>query len=110
MFEQLSRDERLLLLRFVCAFAWTDLTIQDGERKFVLRLMDRMQLTADDRAEVEAYLHIAPPPEATNPKLVPREHRRIFLDAVRALIYADGSVDAEERQRFERLQAALSSD
>jgi hypothetical protein len=40
--------------------------------------------------------------------LVPREHRLLFIDAVRALIYADGSVDAEERERFERLQAALS--
>jgi uncharacterized tellurite resistance protein B-like protein len=110
MFDQLSRDERMLLLRFVCAFAWTDLEIRDGERKFVARLMERMQLPAEDRAEVESYLHVAPSPEATNPKLVPREHRRIFIDAVRALIYADGNVDAEERERFEKLQAALSAD
>jgi uncharacterized tellurite resistance protein B-like protein len=110
MFDQLSRDERMLLLRFVCAFAWTDLEIKEGERKFVTRLMDRMQLPAEDRAEAEAYLHVAPSPEATNPKLVPPEHRRIFIDAVRALIYADGSVDAEERERFEKLQAALSAD
>jgi uncharacterized tellurite resistance protein B-like protein len=108
MFEQLSRDDRLLLLRFVCAFAWTDLEIKDGERKFVQRLMDRMQLSADDRKEVEGYLHVAPSPESTNPKLVPPEHRRIFIDAIRALIYADGEVDTEERQRFEQLQAALS--
>lgn len=108
MFEQLSRDDRLLLCRFVCAFAWTDLEIKDGERKFVQRLMDRMQLSADDRKEVEGYLHVAPSPESTNPKLVPAAHRRIFIDAVRALIYADGEVDSEERQRFEQLQAALS--
>ena len=97
----------MLLLRFVCAFAWTDLEIRAGERKFVERLMDRMLLSADDLREVEGYLHVAPAPEATNPKLVPREHRRIFIDALRALIYADGSVDAEERERFDRLQAAL---
>jgi len=108
MFEKLSRDERLLLLRFVCAFAWTDLEIRDGERKFVERLMERMQLSSNDRAEVESYLHVAPAPEETNPKLVPPEHRRIFLDSLRALIYADGEVDAEERQRFEKLQAALN--
>ena len=98
----------MLLLRFVCAFAWTDLEIRSGERKFVERLMDRMQLAEGDRREVDGYLHVAPAPEATNPKLVPREHRRIFIDALRALIYADGSVDAEERERFDRLQAALS--
>jgi uncharacterized tellurite resistance protein B-like protein len=107
MFEKLSRDERLLLLRFVCAFAWTDLEIRDGERKFVQRLMERMQLSSDDRAEVEGYLHVAPAPADTNPNLVPAAHRRLFLDSVRALIYADGEVDAEERQRFEKLQAAL---
>lgn len=107
MFEQLSRDDRMLLLRFVCAFAWTDLQIREGERRFVERLMTRLQLSAEDRAEVEGYLHVAPAPGSTDPKLVPREHRLVFIDAVRALIYADGSVDAEERERFERLQAAL---
>jgi len=108
MFEQLSRDDRMLLLRFVCAFAWTDLEIRDGERKFVERLMERMQLSAEDRAEVAGYLHVAPAPEATNPKLVPHEHRRIFIDSIRALIYADGEVDAEERERFEKLRVALT--
>jgi uncharacterized tellurite resistance protein B-like protein len=108
MFEQLSRDDRMLLLRFVCAFAWTDLTIAEGERAFVKRLMDRMQLSAEDRAEVEGYLHVAPSPESTNPKLVPPEHRRVFIDSVRALIYADGDVDAEERDRFEKLRTALT--
>jgi uncharacterized tellurite resistance protein B-like protein len=110
MFEQLSRDDRMLLLRFVCAFAWTDLTIHDGERKFVERLIERMQLSTDDRSEALAYLHVAPSPEATNPKLVPKEHRRIFLESVRALIYADGDVDTEERDRFEKLKTALSAD
>jgi hypothetical protein len=108
MFEQLSRDERMLLLRFVCAFAWTDLRIHDGERKFVERLIGRMQLSSDDRDEALAYLHVAPSPEATNPKLVPQAHRQVFIDAVRALIYADGEVDPEERDRFEKLRVALS--
>ena len=108
MFEQLSREDRLLLLRFVCGFAWTDLEIKDGERKFVQRLMDRMQLSPEDRQEVEGYLHVAPSPESISPKLVPPAHRRLFVDSIRALIYADGDVDAEERDRFEKLQAALT--
>jgi uncharacterized membrane protein YebE (DUF533 family) len=108
MFEQLSREHRLLLLRIAIAFAWTDLRIEEGERKFVERLMGKMQLSAEDRAEVEQYLHVAPAPETTSPALVPAAHRTLFVDAVRALIYADGEVDAEERERFERLKAALS--
>lgn len=110
MFEDLSRDDRMLLLRFVCAFAWTDLTIHDGERTFVERLIQRLQLSNEDRTEALAYLHVAPSPETTNPKLVPHEHRRIFVESVRALIYADGDVDPEERDRFEKLKTALSAD
>jgi hypothetical protein len=110
MFEGLSRDDRMLLLRFVCAFAWTDLEIHQGERQFVERLIARMGLSADDTAEALSYLHVAPSPEATNPKLVPKEHRRVFIESVRALIYADGDVDDEERERFEKLKSALSGD
>jgi hypothetical protein len=51
---------------------------------------------------------VAPAPGATNPERVPKEHRRVFVEAVRALIYADGDVDDEERERFEKLRAALS--
>ena len=51
---------------------------------------------------------MAPSPESTNPSLVPLAHRRVFIDAIRALIYSDGDVDVEERARFEKLQAALS--
>jgi uncharacterized tellurite resistance protein B-like protein len=108
MFEQLSREHRLLLLRFVCAFAWTDLRIEDGERRFVERLMERLELTPEERAETLGYLHVAPSPQAVNPKLVPAEHRRVFIDTIRALIYADGGVDVEEREHFERLRAALA--
>jgi uncharacterized tellurite resistance protein B-like protein len=108
MFEGLSRDDRMLLLRFVCAFAWTDLEIREGEKQFVARLLGRLQLSAEDQAEVQGYLHVAPSPETTNPKLVPRDHRRIFIEAIRGLIYADGEVDIEERDRFEKLKAALS--
>jgi uncharacterized tellurite resistance protein B-like protein len=109
MFEQLSREDRMLLLQFVCAFAWTDLEIKPGERKFVERLMDRLKLDPGERVEAEGYLHVAPAPGATKAERVPPEHRRVFVEAVRALIYADGDVDAEERERFERLRAALSA-
>jgi hypothetical protein len=41
MFDALTRDERLMLLRFVCAFAWTDLEITPRERAFMERLVTR---------------------------------------------------------------------
>lgn len=107
MLEGLSREKRLLLLKFVCAFAWTDLEVKESERSFVARLVKRLQLSADDRAEVERWLHVAPAPSEIDPALVPSEHRRAFIEAVRAVIYADGNVDDEEREQFERLKSAL---
>ena len=108
MSDSLSRDDRLLLLRFVCAFAWTDLTVTDKERRFVKRLVHRFGLEGEDAEEVEAWLHVAPAPSSVDEKKIPAEHRRTFIEAVRAVIYADGNVDPEERAQFEKLRSALS--
>jgi hypothetical protein len=107
MFDALSRDERLLLLRFACAFAWTDLEVTERERAFVRRLVAKMELADDEAAEVEHWLDVAPSPGDVDPKKVPAEHRRTFVETLRALIYADGKVDDEEREQFERLKAAI---
>lgn len=107
MLDQLSREERLLLLEFVCAYAWTDLEIQEGERRFVEGLMRRLNLSDDDRSQVEEWLSIAPPPGDIDPARVPPAHRRTFVEAVRAVMYADGSIDEEERELFEKLKLAL---
>lgn len=107
MWESLSREDRLLLVKFVCAYAWTDLEIQEGERRFVERLIGRLALDEQDRREAEQWLHVAPSPSEVDPSLVPAEHRRAFVEAVRAVMYADGNVDPEERAQLERLKAAL---
>jgi uncharacterized tellurite resistance protein B-like protein len=107
MLERLSGPERLLLLKFLCAFAWTDLEVSDAERRFVRRLVERFGLGPEDRAEVEGWLDVAPSPGSVDPRSVPREHRKAFVDAARALVYADGTVDPEERERLDQLRAAL---
>jgi uncharacterized tellurite resistance protein B-like protein len=107
MFETLSHDDRMLLLKFVCAFAWTDLQIQDGERRFVRRLVERLGLSGDDARQVDEWLDIAPAPHSVDPKRIPSQHRQTFIEAVRAMMYSDGNVDAEEREQLEKLKAAL---
>lgn len=109
MLEELSREERLLLLEFVCAYAWTDLEIHEGERRFVERLVTRLELDPTDRAQVEQWLHVAPAPGDVDPSLVPAQHRRAFVESVRAVMYADGEVEPEEREQLERLKASLGS-
>ena len=109
MFEAMSQGDRLLLLKFVCAFAWTDLKVKDSERRFVRRLVKRLRLTAEDAQQVDEWLTIAPSPQSVDPKKVPEAHRRDFLEAVRAVVYADGEVDTEEREQLDKLKAALST-
>src|SRR5438552_17454295 len=97
MFDQLSGSDRMLLLKFLCAFAWADLEVSDKERRFVSGLVARLALSPDEAKQVQEWLDIAPSPGSVEPKHVPREHRKLFIDAVRAIIYADGKIDPDER-------------
>jgi uncharacterized tellurite resistance protein B-like protein len=108
MLDELSAEHRLLLLQFLCAFAWTDMQVNANERKFIERLMTRFDLSEEDRDQVGEWLALAPAPSSVEPNRVPVEHRHTFVEAVRALIYSDGGVDVEEREHFEKLKQALS--
>lgn len=107
MFETLSGPDRLLLLKFLCAFAWEDLEVSEKERRFVKGLVARMGLSPAEAAQVEEWLDVAPAPHSIDPERIPKEHRKLFVDAVRAIVYADGRVDPDERASLDLLRAAL---
>lgn len=107
MLKKLSRDDRLLLLRFVCSFAWADLEVRDAEKKFVNRLVDKLGLDEAERKQVAAWLRVPPAPEDVDPAKVPREHRKLFLDAAREMIGADGEIAPDERENLELFEALL---
>lgn len=109
MLSDLSQEHRLLLLKFVCAFAWADMEVSDREREFVERLVKNLALSEEDAAQVRQWLAVSPSPQSVDPKRIPPEHRQAFIESVRALIYVDGRVDPEERESFERLKATLST-
>lgn len=100
MLRELSRDERLLLLRFVCSFAWSDLEIRPEERAFVSRLMRRLELDEQESRQVEAWLEEPPPPESVDPVLVPREHRMRFIQTIESLIAVDGEIAPAEKEQL----------
>ena len=110
MFESLSGPDRLLLLKFLCAFAWADLEVSKKERRFVNGLVSRLGLSDGEAKQVEEWLDVAPAPHSMDAKRVPKEHRKLFVDAIRAIIYADGKVDPDERASLDQLKAALESD
>jgi uncharacterized tellurite resistance protein B-like protein len=107
MLEALDRTERLRLMKFVCSFAWADLEIRQEERDFVARLIERLELGADEARQVQGWLKLPPRPESVDPTEIPAEHRRLFIDEIRGVIESDGRVSDEERENLDLLKMLL---
>jgi len=106
MLDDLNREERLRLVKFVCSFAWADLEIQDDERTFVHRLATQLGLD-DVGDQINRWLKSPPPAEEVDPTRVPRAHRTLLLDIAKAVFNADGVIDPKERESFELLEQLL---
>ena len=104
--QDLDKESRLRLVRFVCSFAWADLEVQDAERSLVARMLDQLGLDDQEKAMTEQWLRLPPEPEDVDPTDIPVEHRQIFLNTVLQMVGADGVVDPNEMETlavFERL-------
>ena len=109
MLDGLKPAERELLFRFLCAFAWVDGEVSDEERRFVRRLMAKVELTDAERLDVESWFLHAPESKSVDPAQIPAEHRRLFVDSMRALIFMVGLVTESERAYLEELKRALAT-
>ena len=101
---ELSRSERLQLLRFVTSFAWADLEVTSAERAFIHRLVSRLHLDPEEARQVEGWMKVPPPPDDIDPTTVPHEHRLLLLTVVREMMEADGDISDEERENLELLE------
>ena len=101
---ELSRAERLQLLRFVTSFAWADLSVSEAERAFIHSLVNRLHLDAEESRQVEEWIKVPPPPDEVDPTRVLHEHRQIFIATVREMVEADGDVSEEERENLSLLE------
>ena len=102
----ISRRDRLGLMKYVCSFAWADGEVQPEERGYVRQLVWALSLDSEEKRQVAAWLEAPPPAEEVDPRQIPIEHRRLFLDSVRTVIRADGKLAAAERlalRVFEKL-------
>jgi hypothetical protein len=109
MLTSLTKKERLLLLKFVCAFAWTDLKVQRRESEFVRRLIDRLELDPEDAERALEWLKLPPAPEEIDPESVPKKHRALFLQFAREVIEVDGKIDPNEAELYETLEQLLAN-
>jgi len=96
MIDSLSKDDRLLLMKFVCSFAWADEEVQPEERALIAQLVSRFGLEADEVAQVEKWLESPPDDSDLDPADVPPEHRALFVDVAREIISADGILEPHE--------------
>ncbi|MFO0633115.1 MAG: hypothetical protein U0168_09720 [Nannocystaceae bacterium] len=106
MLDKLSHDERLTLLEFVCSFVWVDLEVRPEERKFVMRMVEKLGLQ-QDRAQIERWLERPPPAEDVDPTRIPHEHRALFLKAARDTFKSDKHFDESEQEYLELLEQLL---
>jgi Tellurite resistance protein TerB len=109
VFKALDRSERMQLMKFLCSFAWADLTVRPEERRFVSRMVGKLELDEEERRRVAGWLKVPPGPESIDPTRIPREHRRVFLKAIEGVIRSDGEVAPEEQENFELLKELLAS-
>jgi uncharacterized membrane protein YebE (DUF533 family) len=98
--KKLNKRQRMLLLEFVCAFAWADLEVTDKERELIAWLMQRLELEADEVKQVEQWLKLPPKVDEIDPNRVPRAHKELFVELARQMIEADGRIDPAERENF----------
>lgn len=107
MSDQLTEDEKLRLLRFVCSFAWADLEIAEKERDFVRDLAQKMALSDEANEQVLSWLDHPPSEEELDPFEVPAAHRKLILEAVLEMVAADGIVDMMEVESFAIFEALM---
>jgi len=108
MLQDLSPKQRLQLMKFVCAFAWADLSVHPEEVAYVERLVSRLGFDADEEAQVKRWLLAPPPEDSVDPVNVPIEHKRVFLAAIDGVIAADGVIAPEERESVRLLKELLA--
>ena len=105
--DDLDSEDRLRLMRFVCSFAWADLEIADSEKSFVHTLVAKLNLSDDEKQQVDGWLEIPPRPEEIDPADIPADHRQVFLNTILQVVGADGVVDEREVENLSLLEQLL---
>jgi uncharacterized tellurite resistance protein B-like protein len=106
--QKLNSKQRLQLMKFVCAFAWADLSVHPEERAFVERLIQRLGFEPDEQDQVRDWLLSPPSPDSVDPTRIPAEHKRVFLAAIDGVVAADGVIAPEERESLNLLKELLA--
>jgi len=105
--DQLNRNDRLRLVKFVCSFAWADLEIHPEERIFIDRIVRSLELNEEDRSKVDGWMTVPPSPESIDPTRIPTAQRKLFLDSIEGVIISDGAIAPQELENLALLKDLL---
>ena len=106
----ISPQERMNLMKFVCSFAWTDLDVSQSERDLVMRMCGSFGLNDEENAQIEKWLELPPPAEEVDPTMISPEHRQVILNALEQVVKADGKVVPAESESLQLFRDLLSGD
>ena len=107
---ELTTDEKLRVMRFICAFAWADLEIQSDEVKLIHQIMNALDLDKIHYPTVLGWLKRPPRAEDVDPLSIPDNLKEIILDAATGVILADGELQDSEMEMLELLQNILQGE
>jgi uncharacterized membrane protein YebE (DUF533 family) len=83
------------------------LEVRPKEKAFIHRLVKKLHLDDKEAKMVEEWLKVPPRAEEVDPARIPQQHRKLFLETVKAVAAADGEIDEEERESLELLEQLL---
>jgi uncharacterized tellurite resistance protein B-like protein len=102
MLDQIDRQYRLRLMRFLCSFAWADGKVQEQEKVLVRRFAECLDFDDEAIGNIEAWLKQAPRLEEFDTSGISQAVRVIFVEAIESVILADGKIAAKEHALFDR--------
>ena len=104
----LLADEKLQIMRFVCAFAWADLKIHEAERSLINRFMDALEVNEAGRQAIEDMMKRPPRPEDIDPYDLAPELRETVIQAAEAMTVTDGEISPREKELMSLLRDLYS--
>ena len=110
MIRELNREERLQIMRFVCAFAWADLEIHPTERSLVQRFAQALDMPEEEIGIVDTWLKRPPRPEEIDPYDIPSDLRETVLAAAHAMCVTDGDFEEKESELLALLKSLFDED
>lgn len=102
-----SSDEKLQIMRFVCAFAWADLKVVNEERTLIERFSNALELDATELQQVNDWIIHPPRPEEIDPFDIPTHLKSTILSAASAISIIDGDLDNNEVDLLVLLRSIL---